>query len=56
VGGGQGEGSKVKATKTSGGWNASPSYNPPRDCNISSFVFVDNNEVMFLLNDRLRLQ
>jgi len=35
--GGQGEGSKVKATKTSGGvGNASPSYNPPRDLNISS--------------------
>jgi len=36
---GQGEGTKVKATKTSrgGGLNASPSYNPPRDCNISSY-------------------
>jgi len=28
----------VKATKTSGGGSASPSYNPPRDCNISSYA------------------
>jgi len=27
----------VKATKTNGGGDASPSYNPPRDCNIFSF-------------------
>jgi len=37
-GGGQGWESKVKATKTSGRGNASPSYNPPRDCNISSYI------------------
>jgi len=33
---GQEEGTNMEATKTSGGKNASPSYNPPRDCNISS--------------------
>jgi len=37
---GQGEGTKVKATKTSGrDWDASPSYNPFRDCNISSYYY-----------------
>jgi len=38
-GGEQGEGTKVKVTKTSGGGrvNTSLSHNPPRDCNISSF-------------------
>jgi len=28
----------VKATKTRGGLNTSPSYNPARNCNISSFI------------------
>jgi len=37
---GQGEGSKMKATKTSGGGDASPSYNPPKACNISSLLFI----------------
>jgi len=31
----------VKSTKTSGGGgNVSPSYNPPRDCNISGFFYL----------------
>jgi len=34
-------GSKGKAPKTSGvGRNASTSYNPPSDCNISSFKLI----------------
>jgi len=36
---GQEEGTKVKATKTSGGGgDASRSYDPPKECNFSSFV------------------
>jgi len=36
---GQGEGTKVKATKISGGGgDASPSYNPPMDCHTYSYI------------------
>jgi len=36
---GRGNFTKVKATKISrGGGDASPSYNPPMVCNISSFI------------------
>jgi len=48
----QGEESKVKSTKTSGGRvNASLSYNRPRDCNISSFL-IFNFCTIFLLIKR----
>jgi len=30
----------VKATKSSGGENVNLSYNPPRDCNISSLELI----------------
>jgi len=47
---GQGEGTIVKATRPVGRGDFSLSYNPPRDCNISSLILNNLRIIKLKIN------